>query len=116
MAIRTAAIAALIATLAVALPAAADGMGASKATFYNSTGSKQVKPAAGRLVWVQAQGGTSPTVQFFDDEDGTCDENQITGTVTLVPDAAPIEYGFDTANGICMLVGGTAPEVTVGTR
>ncbi|HMM74961.1 MAG TPA: hypothetical protein PJ986_04580 [Gammaproteobacteria bacterium] len=83
--------------------------------FYNSTGSKQVKPTGGRLQSVQAYSGTS-SVQFFDDEDGTCDENALTGTLTLTADAPPQQLAYDMAYGICMLVTGSSPEVTVVIR
>jgi hypothetical protein len=84
-------------------------------TYYTTTGSKQVYGGAGGVVNVMSTGGSSVTVQFFDDADGTCDTGAKGGIISLTADAQPMVLNWEFTNGICMLVAGTSPEVTVVT-
>jgi hypothetical protein len=84
-------------------------------TYYTSTGDKQVYVGAGLIRRVSNATGTTITVTFYDDADGTCSSVQKGGTYTLVNSAAPIELGWEVSNGICMAIAGTSPTVTVVT-
>jgi len=80
--------------------------------YWSSTGDKQVCTGTCHLDYVFNATGTSITVTFYDDGDGTCSSNQRTGTITLTNGAQPLMLGGDYANGICMTVAGTNPTVT----
>lgn len=88
---------------------------AGSVQYYTSTGDKQVTTGASALLWVANATGTTITVTFFDDGDGTCNSNQKTGVFTLVNSAPPLQLTGKYANGVCMTVAGTSPTVSVGT-
>lgn len=82
-------------------------------TYYTTTGDKTVGAVgAGLVKRVINATGTSITVTFFDDADGTCNSNQKSGTITLT-NGTVYELGFEFSNAICMAVGGTSPTLTV---
>lgn len=85
------------------------------ATYYTTTGDKQVYVGVSAVRRVSNATGTSITVTFYDDADGTCNSNQKGGTYTLTNSAAPIELGWKFTNGVCMAIAGTSPTVTVVT-
>lgn len=79
---------------------------------YTTTGDKNVKSTPGEVVRVLAASGTSVTVAFYDDADGTCSSSQVLGTTTLTNGRSePLDMRFSV--GICMVVGGTSPDLTL---
>lgn len=85
-----------------------------KAVRYASTGDKAVKASAGALCGFLAATGTSVTVIVYDNAGATCNTGgtQVSGTITLT-NGRYEPFPGDLANGICVTVGGTNPDITV---
>lgn len=82
------------------------------AVRYTTTGDKNVKASAGEVVGILAASGTSVTAVIWDDADGTCSSNQLSGTLALT-NGAFLKFPSRHSTGICITLGGTSPVVTV---
>lgn len=82
------------------------------AVRYTTTGDKNVKASAGEVVGILAASGTSVTAVIWDDADGTCSSNQLSGTLALT-NGTFLKFPSRHSTGICITVGGTSPVVTV---
>jgi hypothetical protein len=89
-----------------------DSQGGTTTYTTAAAGSVQLTTAASKLTSVFNATGTTITVRFWDDEDGTCDENSKSGVISLTNSAPPLLVGWEFTNGICMLTTGTSPTIT----
>ena len=79
---------------------------------YTTTGNKSVKASFGEIVGVIVWSGTTVTLTLWDDADGTCNSNQLSGTFTpTVGRFEPLPFRFSV--GICAVVAGTSPDLTL---
>lgn len=79
---------------------------------YTTTGDKNVKASFGEIVGVIVWSGTTVTLTLWDDADGTCNSNQLSGTFTpTVGRFEPLPFRFSV--GICAVVAGTSPDLTL---